>query len=127
MSECRRYIGIFEEAEWTGEKLLLVESDEPLEKLGMYIETDRKYMLLQLARVRDCQRVAWRRLQAEDSGSFETVCPCLSRPSCSFLMAAAATVGVVFDTPRPIADSTKHASIEMEPILQASYSSRYVE
>ena len=94
MLECCRYIGIFEGAEWTGEKLLQVESDEPLEKLGMYIETDRKYMLLQLARVRDCQRVARRRLQAEDSGSFQTACPCLSRPPCSFVMTATTTVGV---------------------------------
>ena len=123
MSECRRYIGIFEEAEWTGEKLLQVKSDEPLEKLGMYIETDRKYMLLQLARVRDCQRVARRRLQGEDSGSFQTACPCLSRPPCSFVMTATMTVGVVFNTPRPAADSTEHTrpvAIEMEPILQAS-------
>ena len=46
-----------------------VESDEPLDKLGMYIETDRKYLLLQLSRIRDRKRIARRRLQAEDSGS----------------------------------------------------------
>ena len=67
--ECCRYTGMFEEAEWTGGRLLQVESDAPLEKLGMYIEVDRKYILLQLSRVRDCKRVARRRLQVDDTGS----------------------------------------------------------
>ena len=69
---------MFEEAEWTGERLLQVEFDEPLEKLGMYIETDRKYLLLQLSRVRDCNRVARRRLQREDP-AWEQLAPPLRR------------------------------------------------
>ena len=67
-------MAMFEEAEWTGERLLQVEFDEPLEKLGMYIETDRKYLLLQLSRVRDCNRVARRRLQGEDPGNLSALC-----------------------------------------------------
>ena len=47
---------MFEDAEWTGEQLLCIDCDAPLEDLGMSVETDRKYLLLQLSRVRDRQK-----------------------------------------------------------------------
>ena len=52
---------MFEDTAWTGEQMLHVDSDAPLKDVGMRIETDRKYLLLQLSRVRDCKRVAQRR------------------------------------------------------------------
>ena len=54
----RRYASMFKDAEWTGEQLLCIDCDAPLEDLGMSVETDRKYLLLQLSRVRDRQKIA---------------------------------------------------------------------
>ena len=125
-SQSHRYVGLFEDAEWTGEKLLQVKSDEQIEKLGMYIETDRKYLLLQLSRVRDCTRTARRRLQADDSGIFpepRSISVAVSMLiQAQFVVAASAMAGVTFATPRPIAHSTEYAQpavIEMEPMLGA--------
>ena len=42
---------MFEDTAWTGEQMLHVDSDAPLKDVGMRIETDRKYLLLQLSRV----------------------------------------------------------------------------
>ena len=113
---------MFEEAEWTGERLLQVESDAPLEKLGMYNETDRKYMLLQLSRVRDCKRVVGRRVRGDDSGSFSALCRSLFAAIMLFCdIAAADMAGVTFETPRPVSNSTEQrtrpVAIEMEPML----------
>ena len=47
----------FEDAGVTGEQLVAVESDGELIELGMQLEIDRKYLLLQLARVRARQNV----------------------------------------------------------------------
>ena len=56
----RRYTDMFEDAGWTGQQLLGVKSDTQLEDLGMYAEVDRKYLLLQLSRVRARERIAQR-------------------------------------------------------------------
>ena len=47
------YARAFDEQHITGAKLLEVLSDESLVELGVESEVDRKYMLLQLARVRE--------------------------------------------------------------------------
>ena len=46
------YADMFKEAGATGEELAAVETDTELIDLGMQREIDRKFMLLQLARVR---------------------------------------------------------------------------
>ena len=55
------YAVMFEDTAWSGEQMLHVESDAPLKDVGMRIETDRTYLVLQLSRVRDCNQVAQRR------------------------------------------------------------------
>ena len=62
LSQSSRYVGMFEDAECTGEQLLQVESDELLEEFGIVSEVDRKYLLLQLSRVRDRKRAERQRL-----------------------------------------------------------------
>jgi uncharacterized protein YaaQ len=56
--DLKQYAALLVEKEITGKRLLQINSDEPLRQLGIEVETDRKYFLLQLARVRAANRAS---------------------------------------------------------------------
>ena len=78
------YARMFEDAGWTGERLMDVKSDVPLEELGMYSEVDKTYLLLQLSRVRDYKRAERRRQRGLPPRSSKYHSRCLTAPEATF-------------------------------------------
>jgi hypothetical protein len=93
MESMKQHSNIFDDAGWTGERVLQLYDEAPLIELGMLCECDRKYLLLQLARVRAAQR--WAELKSDSSG-------------------AAAAPAKTKEARAPL---RHQASIEMEPII----------
>lgn len=97
ISKLVQYVARFELENVTGAQLTAIESDEPLSELGMYSDLDRKYLLLQLARVRARQRAVG--VSTVDDPS--TLCE------------DDVTAGLISNRPARV------ASVEMEPIGRA--------